>query len=172
MVRGERTSRMKGDAFLAWVCLPSLPLFHGLQVQHTEHRKLISKNPKSYFAKSLQNTKAQITLFEDCCNRVSEKRRRGEAPGGIWCTWPDAPSEEAATPEGRAAPTGNPRDTLVPKEEASGPADCAKPTAGRGSGTHGRPTCGPSGAGRHCQGLEVLGELSGTAFQLILLMKP
>lgn len=60
-------------------------------------------------------------MFEDCSNSVSQNGGEGtQAPCGIWCTWPNLQSGEAAMPEGQAALTGIPRETLVPKEgEAS-----------------------------------------------------
>lgn len=62
---------------MAWISLPFLPLSNGLHVQLMEIRKPVSKNPKSYFIKPLQNTKTQIILLADCSNSVSQKGSGG-----------------------------------------------------------------------------------------------
>lgn len=70
-----------------------------------ESRKPDSKNPKSSFTKCLQNTKSQITLFEDCS--VSQKGRGGNFSSlGNLVYLAVSISEEVALPEGQAALSG------------------------------------------------------------------
>ena len=78
-VRGEGQPRAgKGVGSRSASLCPPSPLRRP-HVQLIESRKPVSKNPKSYFTKSLQNTKAQILLFEDCSISVSQKGRGGDS---------------------------------------------------------------------------------------------